>query len=128
MSLITNHQDTITKIKEKCKVWWEAHEHDLFVVAVMVLVSAIIFGAGRWWLTWFYEVQPHKIVIEENAFSVSPKQGLRQARFLASINGTKYYPVGADCKAANRIKEENRIWFASEKEAREMGYTPSAQC
>lgn len=87
-------------------------------------------GAGRLWFAGFYEgffeSEPRKIVIEKNAFPVRPKQGLGQARFMASVNGEKYYPVG--CKAAHSIKEENRIWFSSEKEAREMGYTPSSQC
>lgn len=112
--------------REKCKIWWEAHERDCFVVFIMILISAIMVGAGRLWFTESYEIQSHKIVIEENAFPTHSKQGLGQARFMASVNGEKYYPVG--CKAANRIKEENRIWFSSEKEAREMGYTLSAQC
>lgn len=116
----------IHEFSEKIKTWWEAHQNDFFLLVLIVLLSAIFFGAGRLWLAGFYEVEPRKIVIEKNAFQARPKQGLGQARFMASINGEKYYPVG--CKAANRINKENIIWFASEKEARDMGYTPSAQC
>ena len=102
------------------------HEHDVFLVVIVVLFIALLFGTIRLILLRRSAGDIAEIHIEENAFSVSPKQGLGQAQFTASINGAKYYPVG--CKSANRIKEENRIWFASEQEAREMGYTPSSQC
>lgn len=41
--------------------------------------------------------------------------------FVASKTGKKYYP--ADSAAAKKIKKENRIEFASEKEAQESGYS-----
>lgn len=47
-------------------------------------------------------------------------------KFVASKNGSKYYPI--DCTAANRIKEENRIYFTNEKEAGESGLEISNQC
>jgi len=46
--------------------------------------------------------------------------------FVASKNGTKYYPVG--CKSANRIKDENKIYFATAQEAELEGLTPAATC
>ncbi len=46
--------------------------------------------------------------------------------FLASINGKAYYPK--DCKAANIIKEENRIWFESAAEAEQKGYALAKNC
>jgi len=48
------------------------------------------------------------------------------ALFLASVNGSKYYPKS--CSATSQVKEENRIWFATQKEAEEAGYGPSVQC
>jgi hypothetical protein len=45
---------------------------------------------------------------------------------VASKNGTKYYHP--DCGGVNRIKEENKIYFPSSKEAREAGYEPAANC
>ena len=121
-----DNKNTIQKLREKCKLLWEAHEHDIFLIAVVFLLSIFLLGAIRLTLVWRAAGRAAEIRVEKNAFPVRPKQGLGQTRFMASINGEKYYPTG--CKAANRIKEENRIWFASEKEAREMGYTPSAQC
>lgn len=46
--------------------------------------------------------------------------------FMASINGKAYYPT--NCEAAKRIKEENRIWFNSRKEAEADGYRPAQNC
>ncbi len=46
--------------------------------------------------------------------------------FVAAKSGTKYYPK--DCGSANRIKPENKIYFSTEKEAEEKGYSRSATC
>ena len=46
--------------------------------------------------------------------------------FVASKNGTKYYPVG--CAWANRIKDANKVWFASTKEAEAAGYQRTQRC
>src|SRR3989344_4916087 len=49
--------------------------------------------------------------------------GMPQGQYVASKNGTKYYlPT---CSGANRIKDENRIWFATEAEALAEGYGPA---
>lgn len=47
-------------------------------------------------------------------------------KYVASKNGTKYYLPS--CKSAKRIKEENRVWFATKEEAQAAGKTPSANC
>jgi hypothetical protein len=46
--------------------------------------------------------------------------------FSASKTGTKYYPAG--CTGANRIKENSKIWFASEEEAKLAGYSRATSC
>jgi hypothetical protein len=46
--------------------------------------------------------------------------------FSASKTGTKYYPAG--CAGANRIKETNKIWFATEDEAKLAGYSKATSC
>lgn len=46
--------------------------------------------------------------------------------YMASKNGTKYYlPT---CSSSNRIKPENRVWFATKEEAEASGYGPAANC
>ncbi len=47
-------------------------------------------------------------------------------QFVASKTGTKYYP--ADCGSISRIKPENRVYFNTEKEAQEKGYTRTTAC
>lgn len=44
-------------------------------------------------------------------------------KFVASVNGEKYY--FPDCSEVRRIKDENKIWFDSEDEAKESGYEAS---
>lgn len=47
-------------------------------------------------------------------------------KIVGSKNGNKYhYPW---CQGAQRIKEENKIWFSSVEEAERAGYTPAANC
>lgn len=46
--------------------------------------------------------------------------------FVASKTGKNYYPQG--CAGIDRIKVENRIYFATEKDAQEKGYTKSVSC
>jgi hypothetical protein len=50
----------------------------------------------------------------------------RYAVVYGSINGTKFYNYG--CKAGNRIKEENKIFFANAGKALAAGYEPSVSC
>lgn len=52
--------------------------------------------------------------------------GHASGTYVASKNGTKYYlPT---CASANRIKDENKIWFLSKEEAAAAGYAPSSTC
>ena len=43
-----------------------------------------------------------------------------------SVNGTKFYNYG--CKSGNRIKIENRVFFANQGEALLSGYEPASIC
>jgi hypothetical protein len=46
--------------------------------------------------------------------------------FVASKTGTKYYPAG--CGGISRIKEENKVYFTTEKDAQDKGYTRTDTC
>lgn len=46
--------------------------------------------------------------------------------FVASKSGTKYYLPS--CSGATRIKDENKVWFATAAEATAAGYSPAANC
>lgn len=49
-----------------------------------------------------------------------------QGAYVASKSGTKYYLPS--CSGVSRIKEENKVWFASVTEAQAAGYTAAANC
>ena len=53
-----------------------------------------------------------------NDINLQNKTGM----FVASKNSKVYH--SSDCQYAKRIKDENKIWFKSAKEAEEMGYKP----
>jgi hypothetical protein len=48
------------------------------------------------------------------------------SNIVASKNGTKYYLPG--CSGAGRIQDQNKVYFASEKEAIDAGYTKASGC
>lgn len=49
-----------------------------------------------------------------------------QGKLVASKSGTKYYlPT---CSGVSKIKEENKVWFATVGEAQAAGYTAAANC
>lgn len=47
-------------------------------------------------------------------------------KYVASKNGTKYYL--ATCSGAKRIKDENKVWFATVEDAKASGRTPASNC
>jgi len=119
--------------------WFKRNQADIAIVVGFVLVALIAFGAGR--LT-APEIVRNPITIDEpNASSsinilgsvsqslgAAVEQGTQNAAanakglFVASKNGTKYYWPW--CSWADRIKEENKVWFNSEKEAQAAGFSP----
>jgi len=64
--------------------------------------------------------------IQEKAESPSPEVGEAPAskqEFVASVNSTLYHHKS--CATVERIKEENKRWFASSEAAEEAGFKPS---
>ena len=63
---------------------------------------------------------------EATSEKAAKKSGTKKAKeaasgFVASKTGKKYYP--ADSAAAEKIKDENRVTFQTEEEAKEAGFT-----
>ena len=69
---------------------------------------------------------PKTPAVTASAIDALPSPSQKKGAFVASKNGTKYYPVG--CSGANRIKEENKVYFSTSKEAETAGYGPAANC
>lgn len=108
---------------------------DIVLASVVIMVALIGFGLGR-----LSKIRENKTPITiENLPTASGNIGysapVAETQFqntqekgtvVVSKNGTKYhYPW---CSGAQSIKEENKIWFASEEEARKAGYTPASNC
>jgi hypothetical protein len=121
--------------------------HDTAIALVVVLVGFVSFFLGRLSVlsddkTSVLVSLPSEATITSagpqilpasaytGAFELSKVKATVEANyggaFLASKNGTKYYPAG--CSAANRIKEGNRVWFKTEADAQAQGLTRSTSC
>jgi len=105
------------------------NEKDLFIVVIIVLIAFSSFGLGR-----LSKIEEGRvpIMVENlgasviNSVPVDSVNGAVDGKFVVSKNGTKYhYPW---CSGAQRIKEENKIWFNTRAEAESAGYTPAANC
>lgn len=110
---------------------------DYFWIILIVLVAGASFGLGR--LTKIEDArEPIKIESvgevkgASNLQPASPAGGpptsnLQQAgKYVASKNGTKYHLPW--CSGAQRIKDENKVWFDSKTAAEAAGYTPAGNC
>lgn len=63
---------------------------------------------------------------ERTVSTQSAQSSDAQGAYVASKSGTKYHLPW--CGGAKRIKEENKIWFATKEDAEKAGYTPAANC
>ena len=132
---------SIQEIAEKCKGWIAVLDRsDVATVFIIILVASSSFGLGR--LSRIAETK-NPITIENapNAAAsvLSAVEGLEgnkipansttvaeQGKYVASKNGTKYYFPW--CSGANRIKEENKVWFDTKESAERAGVQPAANC
>jgi len=140
---------TIAEMRERSNRAISRLPQDLLILGIVLLSSSAAFGlgmlagrdmgAGR---------GTDGLWIENIATTTLPAQGAAAAsapivssipaapagavimpetgKYVASKNGTKYYLPS--CSAANRIKESNRVWFASKEEAEASGRTPATNC
>ena len=124
---------TSTKIKDKKK---HQEKYLLFLkyLSIFVLASVLIFGLG-----WLSAIDSKKIPVTiEYDFSVLPNNMSEdEISFAEQINKEVGLVVGSKngsvyhfpwCSGAQRMKEENKVWFASKVEAEEAGYTPAKNC
>ena len=116
----------LTNIKIFCK----QNEKDIFLAIIIAFVALFGFGFGR--LSKIEETRaPVKIEnlsasVSEIGFCVAPAAETWFQKFVASKNGDKYHFPW--CAGAKRIKEANKIWFATQEEAKANGYSPASNC
>lgn len=102
------------------KSYFNSSKNDLFIALSFFLIAVIGFGLGRLSLV-VPDKEPVKIE-KSDLRSANASLGL----YLASKNGSNYYLPS--CSGADRIKEENKIWFSSKEEAESLGYKPALNC
>ena len=114
---------SIKNLSEKLKTF--------FVPAVFLLVALLAFGLGR--LTKVEEgggpiriESPGPSAAAAAAGVAVSQQPVSSNQIVASRAGERYHWIW--CPGAKRIKEENKIFFASPAEARRAGLTPAANC
>lgn len=123
-------QDLIEKIKLLLV------DDGLFTVLLMIMVGVAGFGLGR------QSVEPLSMVSDRVSERQPSSSGLYETsrefkvenrqlasstiKYVASKNSDKYHLPW--CSGAQRIAEENLIYFTSKEEAEMAGYTPAANC
>ena len=109
---------------------------DIFIFLVIIFVGFGSFGLGR------LSSQTAKINSGINLSNISAQATptnqtvtnsketeptmVSGGQLVASKNGGKYHFPW--CSGAQRILDENKIWFNSSNEARSQGYEPAANC
>ena len=127
---LINVKNNIYSSKEKFKI-----NNDLFIVFLFILVGTASFGLGK--LSSLEKkkvpisvIKTEKAVSSTNSLSqnsgigtsVNEKRGI----VVASKSGTRYYYPS--CSGVSRIKEDNKVWFSTIKEAESAGLKLAANC
>lgn len=111
---------------------------DVLLVSTMVLLAMTSFGLGRL-SERSTPLDPVTLYLPGGdpaaaaLVSASPGQvgqsvatASAGSAYVASRNSDVYH--APECSGAQRIKEENKIWFTTQEEARAAGLRPAANC
>mgnify|MGYP001615639235 FL=1 len=122
----------IPEFKEKVNHFYGEQKREIFFITSFFLIGMIGFGLGRVSI-----LAPHKtpIRIIEGPPSVasSPNREYptetqilapKGVKIVASKNGAAYYLPWC----SNSIKDENKIYFSTEKDAESAGYALAKNC
>jgi len=99
-------------------------KREYLLVAIILLVGLTSFGLGRISVLEKNQEESEVEFIVPELSKIDPS--FKGFNYLASINGTKYYPRA--CGSANRINIENRIYFKSTEDATKSGFERAKNC
>lgn len=138
-----NNGVSIQGLKDRIKLL--LGEDAIFYTVVVLLVAIASFGLGRWSSLESAQNRTAPIVIrtqqaslptaikdsakvtETTSETLTPEPAVViQKSFVGSKKSDKYHLPW--CSGAKRIKEENKIWFATKADAESAGYIPAANC
>ncbi|MBI3685226.1 hypothetical protein HY250_02370 [Candidatus Azambacteria bacterium] len=129
----------------RIKELWGEHDSRISHVAEILLVAVIFFGLGALYVerivyprppivvakleNGYVRAAPVKLIDAENIspqLRPEPKQqaSVSKGEYVASRYGKTYYRV----TCANQIKEENKIFFNTEEDAKKAGLTLAKSC
>jgi len=115
--------NSIKDIYNKIKHFLNNIPQEVLLVIIIIFVAFASFGLGR--LSILDKNKESISLLYNNTLSIQPNLVL-QGAVVVSKSGTKYhYPW---CGGALRIKEDNKRWYNSTKDARAAGYTPAGNC
>ncbi len=116
-------RSSIKEIIEKIKHFLTNVPQDALWAVIVILIGFAAFGLGR--LSILDENKEPIKLLYNNTLSKQPNVVLQDV-VVVSKSGSKYhYPW---CGGALRIKEYNKRWYASIREARAAGYSPAGNC
>lgn len=129
ISKIKSHTENFRKIIARIK----PRGNDIALMLLIIFTALASFGLGR-----LSKIRENKtpITVESIISADIPARNAaapehnsatkKTGSLVASKKGSKYhYPW---CSGALRIKDSNKIWFSSDKEARSAGYAPAKNC
>jgi hypothetical protein len=104
----------------------------VYTIIIIILVALASFGLGR--LSKIEENRPPVRLIDNsrampataNNAVQHPMLNTEAGKYVSSKSGAKYHLPW--CSGAQRIKEENKIWFDSKETAERAGYSPAVNC
>jgi len=89
-------------------------------------IIASVFGSYGLGFLSASETLKTPVYVEKYVESTDYTDDIENKHILASRSGTKVYYVW--CGGSKRIKEENRVYFQSVKDALDKGYEPAKNC
>ncbi len=121
--------ESIKKVKE----WCMDNKGDLFIAGIIFFTGLSGFGLGRLSVD-LVANQPLSVIQpnENSNTSNTPQAGAAggstasDSRVFASRSGAVYYYSW--CSGATRVKEDNKVWFATNKEAEQAGLRRASGC
>ncbi|MAZ40981.1 hypothetical protein CL654_02595 [bacterium] len=118
--------DSIGERARKIKVFIRDRETELFWVILAILLPLFLYGIAQMSLI-LDDREPVQVYQGDTSITAQNSSDFaRSGLLVGSVNGSKYhYPW---CGGAQRIKEGNKIWFASIEEAKNRGYSPAGNC
>ena len=109
---------------------------DVILVVTVVLLGVVSFGLGRMSgdhaslqpITVYIPVEQVSDSALQTGSAVQGGEGgyEMQKNYVASKSGAVYHLPS--CPGAQRIKDENKVWFTTQEDARAAGLRPAANC